>query len=474
MKYRKMNLRTQLLKGFLFVLSVFPGMFCHAQQDSANVYLFGGEYFEESSELVALQSGGFAFIGSTGSDQQSNTEFYLVVTDENFECSWSRVLGSFGADKGYGICQDDAGDLLVCGFGAPANSTDYDIKVFRLSESGEILWQKEYGGSDWDFGKRIVQHPSGGFLICGTTYSAGNGDSDGYLLHINDEGEIITEWTYGDIGEDGFNDVDVTDDSIVISGYGENLINGKRNAQIIKLDFDGSIVWVKTDVLTDHSSEYLNTRINENYIFSCGNYLNETEHQLGFMMCRYLDSSSIFWMNAENHNGDYVFSDFVFNENNIFLVGYTNAYGDGSDNGTITVNNFYGSWQNAITIGTNYLNFTSGVISSDRLVLAVKTLNSDVAPTFQGGLFVYPDLTPVAGSETTWHNSSCFAVDQTELVSEEMFEYVRYFDMTGRAVTALLTKFESQGPLRLPDMMLLRVFYGSKKEVIAVEKVLIQ
>jgi hypothetical protein len=46
--------------------------------------------------------------------------------------------------------------------------------------------------------------------------------------------------------------------------------------------------------------------------------------------------------------------------------------------------------------------------------------------------------------------------------------------MTGRAVTALLTKFESKGPLSLPDMMLLRVFYGSNKEVISVEKVLIQ
>lgn len=460
----------------LFVLFTFflTCRLVKGQVDTSNVYLFGGEFYEDSGELIELTNGGYAFIGTSGSDQQNNTEFYLVKTDENFECLWNQVLGSFGADKGSSICQAENGDIVMCGYGVAANSTDYDMKVFRISENGELIWQKEYGGEDWDFSNRVVPHPGGGFVICGTTYSYGNGDSDGYLLHVDENGELITEWTYGDLGEDGFTDVDMTDDCIIVSGYTENLINGRRNAQMIKLDLDGVIIWKKTDVLTDHDGEYSNTKISGNYIFSCGNYFNSNEHHLGFMMCRYLDSSAIFWMNAENHNGDYVFSDFALNEENIFLMGYTNAYGDGSDNGTITVNNFYGSWQNAITIGTDYLNLTSGILSNGKLVMAIKTLNTEIAPTYQGGLFVYPDLTPAAGSETIWHNAGCFSLNLFEVNSGDRFEYIRYFDMIGRALTPLLSRGETMDYRLVNQGLVIEAKYDREKKLIGTKKLFIE
>jgi hypothetical protein len=399
-----------------------------AQQDTAHVYLFGGDYYEETGDLIQLQNGGFAFVGTSGSDQQNNTSFYVVLMDQNYQCVRNVILGDFGVDHGKGICEAVNGDLLVTGFGSGVQSNDYNIKTYRINTAGDVIWFKEYGGDDWDFGQKIIAHPSGGFLICGSTYSFGNGASDGYIINIDDDGNTISEWTYGDTSDDWFEDIDVSENSLLLSGYSHDVQTGLTNATVINLDFQGIINWKKADILLSNPSACTNSKVWNNLLFSCGNYLSDAGHELGFMACRYIESGQLFWMNAEVHNGDYTFRDFLLNENNIFILGSTNAYGDGSDNGAITINDFYGAWQNALTVGSQYLSFDTGVLAEDELILGSKALNPEISPLFQAGVYVYPNLQPQANSETIWHNSACFDV----IVSDDWkIENVEFNRQTG-------------------------------------------
>lgn len=456
---------------YIFISCVLMSISSEAQDDTAHLYVFGGDYYEETGELIPLQNGGYAFIGTSGSDQQNNTSFYIVILDQEFNCLRNVVLGGSGVDHGNGICEAENGDLLVTGFGTGVEGNNYNIKTYRVTNGGEVVWAKEYGGDDWDFGEKIIAHPDGGFLICGGTYSFGNGGSDGYVAHIDDDGNVISEWTYGDAGDDWYVDVDVAGNSILLSGYSEDLESELLNATVMNLDLDGLINWKKSDILLSHSSRYSNAKVWDNLLFSCGNYFSDDGHELGFMMCRYIDTGQIFWMNAEVHNGDYTFQDFLVNENNIFILGSTNAYGDGSDNGAITINDFFGAWQNAITVGAQYLSFDTGVLTEDKIVVGLKVRNQEISPLFQAGIYVYPGLEPQANSETIWHNMACFDVGVANVEVDDQVEFIRYFDLLGRPFGDVLDYDLSPVLENYSNNLLIAVYYDRNMNILHTTKV---
>jgi len=73
----------------------------------------------------------------------------------------------------------------------------WDIWLLRLDSQGGILWQKTYGGSDYDLAADLCQTKDGGYLISGRTSSFGSGEADIWLLRLSGEGNIVWEKAYG-------------------------------------------------------------------------------------------------------------------------------------------------------------------------------------------------------------------------------------------------------------------------------------
>lgn len=240
----------RLLGYSLFILSTTSSL---GQIDTAYVRTYGGPYYEEGKQIIECSDGGYAVIGTTGSDQPNNTNFYLLRLDEDLNCMWNRNYGGVGVEWGNSIVEDDNGNFLLCGYTSSYGEGGYDILVYKVDSQGDVIWQKTYGGSDWDFGYKIIAHPSEGFLICGKTYSYGNGRSDGYLLHINSDGNVIDEWTYGGEGDDELVDMLLLNSSdVVICGNTENS-NG-HYALVYRITVEtGNILWQQ--IISDSSDE---------------------------------------------------------------------------------------------------------------------------------------------------------------------------------------------------------------------------
>jgi len=188
-------------------------------------------------------------------DSLGNIDWQKIYGGSKFDAASSIVFGGEGEYVISGITESGDGD--VKGFHGGSGA---DIWVFQISETGVLGWQKTLGGSKDDEGG-IVQIP-GGFAVIGTTYST-DGDvtgrvrdssADVWLVKLSNSGDIIWQKTYGGSGYDAGNDVIPTlDHGYAIAGLTFTNDDGDvsgihqpayySDCWIVKLDGDGNIQW---------------------------------------------------------------------------------------------------------------------------------------------------------------------------------------------------------------------------------------
>ena len=57
-----------------------------------------------------------------------------------------------------------------------SKNSGYDFRLLKLSQEGNILWDKHFGGSRHDYLVSTTTTQEGGFLLAGTSFSNLSGD----------------------------------------------------------------------------------------------------------------------------------------------------------------------------------------------------------------------------------------------------------------------------------------------------------
>jgi hypothetical protein len=78
--------------------------------------------------------------------------------------------------------------------------------VVKTDSSGNLQWQKTYGGAGYDEGRRILKRDNR-YLVMGSTDSGIAGEFNYYLIWTDENGDTVQTKTYGDAGEDRCYDV---------------------------------------------------------------------------------------------------------------------------------------------------------------------------------------------------------------------------------------------------------------------------
>jgi hypothetical protein len=136
----------------------------------------------------------------------------------------------------------------MMGYSNSFTNGGYDFLIYRLAKNGDIVWQKNLGGSNNDIGNCIQPTPDNGFIATGSTESYTNGGADFLIYKIDSNGN--TEWqkNIGGLDDDLSNCVikTVSGDYIVAgSSYSSPYESFRQNIMIIKLDANSNTVWQK-------------------------------------------------------------------------------------------------------------------------------------------------------------------------------------------------------------------------------------
>lgn len=209
--------------------------------------IFGGSDEENAGSFVSTPDGGFLLIGTTRSFATS-TQVYLIKVDQNGNKAWEKNYGGTGGDAGKKIIPTKDGNFLILGTTSSKGSGDFDLYLMKVNGDGDIIWDKTHGGTMWDEGTDIAELSDGSFILSGYTlsYSVAGGH-DWLLLKVNESGDFVWRKIFGAQYQDYAARIAVANNGFVIAGTTdlEILPRTINDMLVIKTDFNGNEVWRK-------------------------------------------------------------------------------------------------------------------------------------------------------------------------------------------------------------------------------------
>ena len=194
--------------------------------------------FIYNSSIIQTQDGGFIMTGGTKSLDEALLVMKINTTGAiTWQKKYPTSVASHGERK-YPIQQTSDGGYIIAG-----DSRNGDIWILKLDGNGNTSWQKTYGGEELDFALSIEETIDGGFIVAGGTYSFGAGADDFWVLKLDNSGNVSWQKTYGGESWDFASSIKNTSDGGYIVVGGSSSFGNYDNLWILKLDGTGNILW---------------------------------------------------------------------------------------------------------------------------------------------------------------------------------------------------------------------------------------
>lgn len=239
---------------------------------------YGGSGLDDINSIEQTADGGYIFVGSTLSSASGNVtgtnkgnyDIWVVKLNSTGNITWQKNLGGSQSDLGYIAKQTSDGGYYVAGYTLSSVSGDVtgttkggqDAWVLKLDASGNILWQKLYGGSGTESVYGIQLSSDGGCTLAGFSSSSASGDvsgtskggNDAWVLKLDSTGNIVWEKNYGGADVDiAYTIQETTDGGYVLGGYTTSSNSGdiagagkgSYDAWVLKLNNTGNLIWEK-------------------------------------------------------------------------------------------------------------------------------------------------------------------------------------------------------------------------------------
>lgn len=169
----------------------------------------GGSLNDGAYSIQQTLDGGFIAGGtSTSSDGDVTLHYgsfvgndiWIVKTDSVGNLTWEKTLGGTGTDWLHYIQQTNDGEYILAGYtgsddgdlmGLRGRGIDYDFWIVKLSNIGNMQWQKVMGGTKDDIARCVKQTNDNGFIVSGSSSSSNgdltknNGKSDFWIVKLS-------------------------------------------------------------------------------------------------------------------------------------------------------------------------------------------------------------------------------------------------------------------------------------------------
>jgi hypothetical protein len=299
----------------------------------------------------------------------------LIIPGFQWVKTWGGSDLMLGGDQGNAVIVDNSGDVYVAGSffsevdfgdGNPIQSNGWnDAFLTKYDSNGEFIRVVTWGGSSSDFVHSVVADDSGNVYVASSFSSAvdfgdgnpiqPNGNSDGYLLKLDSNGDFISVKTYSGSGcENPASTVIDNFGNIFVAGYFDGEVdfgdgnpiqaNGTSDVFLTKYDFNDDFDWVRTwggldydygiSVAVDgQGNAYITGGFYEAIDFGDGNPIQS--NGIGdIFVCRF-DSNGDFiwaktWGGVDHDKGTSVAVD---NSGNVYATGFFQEevdFGDGN------------------------------------------------------------------------------------------------------------------------------------------------
>jgi hypothetical protein len=199
---------------------------------------YGGASNDEGKSVQQTSDGGYIIVGYTTSMGTGGTDVYLIKTNPNGDILWAKTYGGISDDEGKSVQQTSDGGYIIAGSTSSFGAGESNVYVVKTNTSGDTLWTKTYGGTDYAYGESIQEISDGGYIITGSE------GSNVYLIKITTTGETLWSRTFGGTKFSvGYSIQQTSDGGYIIAG---SIGEAVPDVYLLKTDAEGDTIWTKT------------------------------------------------------------------------------------------------------------------------------------------------------------------------------------------------------------------------------------
>jgi hypothetical protein len=157
---------------------------------------------------------------------------------------WKKTFGGVNNDAAYATAPTADGGYVVVGQTQAINRYDTDAWMAKIDAQGTLVWQKVIGGRGSDQARGVIVLQDGRIVVVGSTSAAPSSDTDGLLVILSGDGNLILDQRFGSGAYDAANAVVYTrDECLAIAGT--QFVDDNSRIWLTKLKLNGEKVWEK-------------------------------------------------------------------------------------------------------------------------------------------------------------------------------------------------------------------------------------
>jgi len=257
---------------------------------------FGGSNTDRLTSLQQTSDGGYILGGTSLSDSsgdrsqhtRGNYDYWIVRTDAAGNKLWDKRFGGSGPDNLYSIRQTLDGGFILGGSSLSDSSGDkmqhtrgsFDYWVVKTDSTGNLQWERRFGGSSVENLYALIQTHDGGYLLGGYSISDSSGDKtqdnrdtgsasinrgDYWLVRLDSSGSKLWDKRFGGTHVDYMYSLSQTiDNGFILGGFSSSDSSGDKSQQsrgstdywMVKIDSAGNKLWDRRFGGTDHEDDF--------------------------------------------------------------------------------------------------------------------------------------------------------------------------------------------------------------------------
>ena len=248
----------------------------------------GGSKTDFLQTAIVTIDGGFLLGGISDSnkggdkmvDGFGSNDFWIIKLDAAGNEQWQQTIGGESQELLSVVIQTKDGGYLIAGSSSSSaqksdnlsqnlylkTSEHYgnlDYWIIKLSRTGQLQWQRSFGGEYADILKSAIQTVDGGYLIGGTSNSSISGNktidnfgmNDYWILKLDKDGKIEWQDVFGGNKDDELSQILLTsDNNYLLAGHSFSNTDGNKTKSnregsdlwLVKIDQNNSILWQET------------------------------------------------------------------------------------------------------------------------------------------------------------------------------------------------------------------------------------
>ena len=194
------------------------------------------------AKSVAGIADGYCIVAGYSYSSSSGYDFLVLKLDIEGNLSWAKTFGGNSHEYAYSVSKTSDGGFVVAGNSSSFGAGSYDFLVLKGDSSGNLLWAKAFGGSNYECASAVWETPDGGYSLAGYTTSFGATGYDFLVLRLDSNGTLSWAKVFGGAGDDQASSISqATNGGYVIAGATGSFGAGSNDFLVLKLDLNGDI-----------------------------------------------------------------------------------------------------------------------------------------------------------------------------------------------------------------------------------------